>query len=334
MSYEERRYELKQLAKKQILIAMREATEGRGFDDIIASEYGEIESYEARVLFLCAALGTAALVDLTDQQWFDCANVAPSEALGIIQHGLRGMVEIVGRPERLVAARHPVIAEYILDNVAGRGDVMEAYRRVLLSLARDIFPGAGRKSRAWRLFVRLINHQSIFERFGEDIERARGVFELTADAFTNEGHFWLQYANLEVDEGLAAYARSHLANAEGLLGETDLVLNTRAHMMLREALTVSNYEQALQLRREAEEILLNQMESASSDDEYPFHVYLTHVLGWIRAWAPDRAAKKKQLESLLETARRASGRMPRNRKLRGVFEAIEREYLTLAVENP
>jgi hypothetical protein len=331
-SIDDRRYEFAYRSKKQILVALREATEGAGFDQILQSEYSEIESPDARILFLSAALGTAALIDLSEKQWFACSNSLPSDALRMMRRDLRGMVDVFtsGR-ERYVAARHPVIAECILDRLAERWDVMEAYGRVLLVLSRDIYPGAGRRNRSWRLFTRLVSHQSIYERFGEDLESARGVFELASSSYASDGHFWLQYASLEIEYGLPAYARSHLANAEGLLGETELVLNTRAHMILREAEGVEKYEEALRLRREAEDILLRQMERVDDDDEYPFHVYLTHMLRWVRQWSPDRAAKRKDLESLLRTAQAASDRMPTNRKLKGVLDAIKREYLSLAV---
>ena len=319
-------------ARKQILVAMREATEGKDFDKIIAAEFAEIEDYESRVLFLCAALGTDALVDLTEKQLLDCTDAAPAEALNILRHKLRGLIRL-GDARGTVVARHPVIAQFILDSVAGRGDVVEAYRRLLVTLSRDIY-SAGRRQPAWRLFTRLISHTTLYDRFGEDIERARAVFELTSPEYSKDGHFWLQYANLEIDYGLAEYARGHLANAEGLLGDTDLVQSTKAHMWLVEALTAANYEEALQLRRDAERILLDQIERDHGDDEYPYHIYLSHTLNWIRSWEHSRDKKKEALEQLLQLASEAIIRHPSKRKLKSIQQAINREYLTLAVRTP
>lgn len=327
---DERRYEFKQRARKQLLVALREATEGRGFDEILQNEFAELTEREPRILFLCGALATAQLVDLTRGQLLSCAEVSPAAALRMLARDLRGMLtEIDGRDT--VAVRHPVIAEYILTRVAGKEEVMEAYRRVLLALSRDIYPGAGRKSRSWRLFVRLINHDAVYDLFGEDIDYARGVYELTASAFASDGHFWLQYANLEVDHGVPAFGRPLLANAEGLLGQTDLVMNTRAHLMLREALTVGSYNEASRLRTDAVELLRFQMEKAKQDDEYPYHVYLTHMLSWIRRWAPDREARKQDLEELLALADSVCKRMPGNTRLKGVRDAVFKEYLGLAL---
>lgn len=327
----QQRAEVRVRAKKQILVAMREATEGRDFDEIIRHEFAELSDREHRVLFLCAALGTAALVHLTEKQWFDCAEAPPATALRILRRDLRGMVERIGGQAALVAARHPIICDYILGRVAGKEELMEAYRRTLLSVSHDLSNISNRSARPWRLFVRLINHQYIFERFAEAIDYARGVYELTSDAFASDGHFWLQFANLEVDYGKPANARPYLANAEGILGETDLVLNTRAHMMLREALSVASYDDALALRREAEEILTSQIDRAQFEDEYPYHVYLTHMLSWIRQWIADPAQRRRELQSLRDAADDACARMGRNTKLRGVRDAIAREYLSMAI---
>lgn len=154
---------------------------------------------------------------------------------------------------------------------------------------------------------------------------------MTATAYREDGHFWLQYANLEIDYGLAEYARGHLANAEGLLGHTELVENTRAHMWLVEALNAGSYEEALKLRKDAEEILLRQIEYARGDDEYPFHIYLTHVLNWIRSWEQSRTGKRDALEKLLSRAEEAVRLHPTNRKLRNIRDVVNREYLGTAV---
>ena len=324
------RYELKQRARKQILVAMREATEGRLFNDIIKSEFQEITDSEARLLFLCAALATSEMVDLSEERWLDCAEVPPADALRIMRRDLRGLVQSYGSEPR-IAARHPIIAEFILDRAATHPDLRQAYSRILRSLAREIYPGASRKSRAWRLFVRLVNHQALYERFGADLDTARAVYDDASRVYGRDGHFWLQYANLEVDYGQTPLARPLLANAEGLLGDTQLVVNTRAHMMLREALSVESYEEAIALRDESEKILLDQMDRVASEDEYPFHIYLTHMLQWIRRWAPDTRAKRRDLERLVATAKKAMERMPMNVKLKGIHDAIMREYLGCAL---
>jgi hypothetical protein len=87
----------------------------------------------------------------------------------------------------------------------------------------------------------------------------------------------------------------------------------------------------MSLRREAEATLGAEMERAPGDDEYPFDVYLTHMLGWVRAWVTDFDLRKRELESLLVMADDVCSRMPRNRRIRGVRDALFQEYLGLGV---
>src|SRR5690606_6553732 len=155
--------------------------------------------------------------------------------------------------------RHPVIAELIVDRLASRADVAEAYVRLLNTIAHDIYAGAGRTTRTWRLFVRLIDHKRIFSRFAENLELARSIFLSVDRYFQNDGHFWLQFANLEIEYGEARNARPHLAYAESLMPNHPFVLTTKAHLALRESRDAMSKEEALALRHEGEEILLKQI---------------------------------------------------------------------------
>lgn len=332
MSDDERYYEFKVRAGKQILVAMREATRGKGFDDILRSEFGDLEVAEARILYLCAALASAELMDLSQGQWIACAAVSPSDALTLLSRNLKGLLHQSHGSERIVA-RHPVIAQYILDHVATRAELLIAYKRLLSTLAHDIYGGRGRGKRSWRLFVRLINHASIFDRFTENIDMARSIYDSVSDWFRTDGFFWLQYANLEIEYGEPQYARPHVAHAEGVMPDHDQVLTTKAHLSLRESLTATSLEEATALRLEAEQILDDQLRRIGDDDEYPFHVSLTQRLAWIRRWGPLMKAEQVRdyLEALDDLAADAKDAHPTSRRLQEVASVVRKEYLQTAV---
>ena len=48
----------KKVANRQILIAMKEATEGKSFDKIMVDEYDSLDPHEVKVLCTCLALNT------------------------------------------------------------------------------------------------------------------------------------------------------------------------------------------------------------------------------------------------------------------------------------
>ncbi|MDZ4810523.1 MAG: SIR2 family protein, partial [Bacteroidota bacterium] len=73
--------EFENRSKKQILVAMREATKGESFDNIIKSEYGDIVPSEARFLTACIALTTEAGFTVTKQDFVGFSDVTPAETL-------------------------------------------------------------------------------------------------------------------------------------------------------------------------------------------------------------------------------------------------------------
>jgi hypothetical protein len=103
MSEAERRREFEQRAQKQILVAMREATEGKGFDEIIENEFQELTPVETKILYLCAAIATAARSYLTLDQLVACSEDSPSGALEIINRNLRDIGCQKRRAKLLVA---------------------------------------------------------------------------------------------------------------------------------------------------------------------------------------------------------------------------------------
>lgn len=328
-STEERFQEFKVRARKQILVAMREATEGRGFDEIVRTEFEQIDNHEARILFLCAAIATADLIDLDRGQWLSCAEVSPADALTILRRNLRGL--LIEDDKERVAARHAVIASLIVDRLSSRADVGEAYVRLLTTIAHDIYAGKGRSSRTWRLFVRLIDHKRIYARFADNIELARSIFQSVDRFFQNDGHFWLQFANLEIEYGEPRSARPYLAYAESLMSGHPFVLTTRAHLALRESRDVETLEDALALRREANEILLEQIKGSGRSDEYPYHVYISGTLKWLERWATSVDEVRQELEALLVTADEAVSCHPYSGRLKEVAELVKRKYLLTAV---
>jgi hypothetical protein len=108
MSPGQRLDEFRVRAKKQILVAMREATQGYGFDEIVRDEFTQLDSRETRILFLCAAVATAELIDLSREQLLACAEEGPAEALVTVRRNLRGLLieDEAGR----MPARHRAFA--------------------------------------------------------------------------------------------------------------------------------------------------------------------------------------------------------------------------------
>ena len=155
MSTDQRVDEFRVRARKQILVAMREATQGYGFDEIVRDEFNEIDSRETRILFLCAAVATAELIDLSREQLLECAEEGPAEALVTVRRNLRGLLieDEVGR----VPARHPIIAQLIV-NISGMLRWLERWALDVQQLRQELetLRTLGRQARFHHAYSRRI----------------------------------------------------------------------------------------------------------------------------------------------------------------------------------
>ena len=181
------------------------------------------------------------------------------------------------------------------------------------------------------MFVRLIDHKRIFSRFTRDIDLARSIYLAVDRHYQADGHFWLQFTNLEIEFGDVSNARPHLAYAESLMPEHTFVMTTRAHLALRESRDVDTLERAWALRSEAEDILQEQIERFGARDEYPYHVYLSGMLRWVEKWVGSPAEKRRELETLRDLARKAMSRHAYSKQIKDVTETVERTYLLTVV---
>ena len=80
-SLEQQVSEFEVRASKQILVAMREATSGRLFDEIIRDEFHALDTEEAKILYLSVALATDAGHRLALEDFVDAARRLPQARL-------------------------------------------------------------------------------------------------------------------------------------------------------------------------------------------------------------------------------------------------------------
>lgn len=197
MSDSKRFSEFKIKAKKQILIAMKEATKGKSFNEIIKNEFDEIDPFEAKLLCVCVSLNTEQGYFNSIQDFVGFANVPHNEALNILKFNLNGII-VWNDLKTLFMIRHKILADYILKSCSELSMLKEAYIRVLNVLAPELKIGLGQHIKKFNLYKALINHQNLYSRFKEDINLARDVYDSIMDSFNNNAHFWLQYGSLEM----------------------------------------------------------------------------------------------------------------------------------------
>lgn len=316
-------------AHHQLLVAMRWATLGRGFDEIIKDEFLQVAPLAAQMIYLCTCLVTAAQFTIAKQQIIACSSSTPAETLAYLQYNLKDIVvPSESHPERFIA-RHRAIAEQIVDHVVPRAMLRDAYIRLLKVLSHDLSYPVNTGTRTFRLYQRLINHSSIYRRFSAHIDDARAIYDTLAPFLKRDYHYLLQYGSLELEFGELDAAANYIEQAFAYAPDDRLVVNTRGYLLYKQACTTNLKETAHKLREEAREILLRQVE-ARPGDVYPKHMLCSQELSWINHWLPFAADRKQPLTELREFAMKAAKDHSSSEDMQDIFKRIKDAYLDLA----
>lgn len=325
----EQRAVFQQYAHHQLLVALRWATLGRAFDEIIKDEFLKVEPVAAQMMYLCTSLATAAEFSLSKQQIIATSSAKPAEALAYLEYNLRDIViPTDGQAERFLA-RHRAIADHIVEHVAPRAMLRDAYIRLLKVLSHDLSYPIDISSRTFRLYQRLINHASIYRRFSAHLDDARAIYETLAPFLKRDYHFLLQYGSLELEYGELDIAANYIEQAYAYAGDDRLVANTRGYLRYKQAYATNLKETAEILRAEAREILLKQLKLRPRDT-YAKHMLCSQELNWINHWLQLAREKREALENLRAFAETSAKEHPESGDLQDIFKRIKDAYLDLA----
>lgn len=330
LNSEQRIKEFEERADKQILVAMREATSGYGFDQILKDEFQTLVPDEAKILYLCVALATEAGYRITKQEFVGCARTSPAEALHLLARNLRDIVITSGVSDELLMLRHKTIAEYAIDGFAPRPILREAYIRLLRVLASETI-GKHWRTRTFGLYRDLINHLTIYTRFENDIDEARSIYDALQKYLRRDAQFWLQYGSLELEDGNLQFAENYINAAESIDPDNTFIQNAKGHLLIKKGIEAESLTEATSLRDEGSEILLNNIYHSGINDAHCYHIYCSQRHKWMHKWVLSDQDRIVELEHLRSILKKGLGFYPRNRQLNELDEMIEREYLSMAV---
>ena len=333
----EQRNDFEKVAKNQILVAMRLATKGDGFKDIIRREYEIVNPDAARSLLLCVALASVENLPLTRGQYLRCSDVEPNEALNFLNAELEDEVVSDELHPEFLYSRHPLIASEIIDHAAGKDHLFNAYKKVLLALADDIdFSLTTRRynSVAYKLFKSIINHEAVFRRFQSRISLARDIFESIRARVDRDWHFWLQYGLLELSYGEHQLAENYLDQAKAIYPRNDWVIHSIAKLKLAQALEADSIAEAESLKNEAILTLEAQLKKPHLLKEYPYDILISGLEKWIVKWVTEQGQKASMLKDLCKLASEAVSSCPGDERLQERERQVRYLLLSCGISNP
>jgi tetratricopeptide (TPR) repeat protein len=331
MSEGQRIQEFESRAAKQILVAMREATSGRLFDDIIRDEFVSLDPVETKILYLCVALATDAGYRLVLEDFVGCAEVDPGDALELLEANLRDIVIRTGTDSRLLILRHRKIAEFMVDIAADRALLGRAYVRLLGVLAGKLRE-APRRGSIFKLYRELINHYTISRRFVGRTDQARGIYDSLASRLQNDTQFWLQYGSLELQVDNLELAENYLNQADSLDPDNRYVQNALGLLLYRRAILASERTESEAYRATGRQRLQESMSEEFIRTSHPYHITLVQELQWILKWVRERQEQAALLSELRKVGEKARRLFPSDSAIDAAASDVERHYLMIAVD--
>lgn len=329
MSEKNRIKEFKWRAKKQILIAMKEATNGKSFNEIMQSEFSEIEPKKAKILCLCIALNTELGFSNSQQDFVGFSEAQHSETLHYLNNVLAGTIMWVGNTGKFML-RHRILADYMIKHCSSMDMLRIAYIRVLAVLAPELV-GSQARTKKFNLYKSLINHKILFRRFQNNIEYAREVYESITPYFDQDAHFWLQYGSLEIEgkEGDLVLAENYLNQAESLSPTYRYIQNAKCNLYYKMATSQADITHALEYKHNADELAKELMENNPEKDPHISHIHCRGTYNFIIKWNTEKEEKIRLLDDLRKLISKEVEKFPRNKKLEQAGLAITRAYIKL-----
>jgi len=290
---------------RQLLIAMLEATEEKGFEQIIRDEFESIADEDQRLLLLAIAYATMSRVGIDRAALSTIARrLGISRNLSDVTSGLTGIVgeNNSGR----YAARHEVYAREIVMRHGDFDEIersLEALTRYFTDYSMPIIKHVSKID--GQLFKYVLNNKNIY-----DLYKTAGMQKKAPSFFGRfeidlqlDGHFWLQYGLLlrrcgEHTQSLAMLEKSIQAYPENTYAQHALAQQKLILAAQNRQATAT----ASRLMDEAVDVLLRRHYSLSDErvdgapDEYPIVALgYYHVDALVAVGRPDdaRAAAKK-----------------------------------------
>jgi tetratricopeptide (TPR) repeat protein len=318
-------------AKKQLLVAMREATSGQGFDAILRSEFGDLPDVAKLAYTICCLAVSAGAPGVYRRHLAPCLSDSEFRKGVVINDLLRGVLVPANDTGTMLKPRHRLIAFWIATEVAPQAVKQEATSVFLRQIASDIVPNEiRRRSPPYLAYRGMINSEGLFEVFNGNMELVLALYEDLHSYYGQDFLFWLQ-------RGMAHARAGELDVAENFLNQS-LSINPSSHQTLHhlgiiylmQAAKSVNPSTAQERANDGIGILATQIRERGDYDSYPYCAYLTYVVRWYQA--AGLLIASNEWEALRRVGVEATRKYPKDEVVKESTKEVEKLYMMRAVK--
>lgn len=319
-------------SRKQLLVAMKEATSGRGFDIIIAQEYGTLASESARLAYSVACLAYMHGAAVRRRHVTSCLDGSDYEKALVLRTQLTDVLLPWRESEEFLSPRHRVIARQVVADTAPRGMIRDAIVRFVIAIAADITPqNITKRTPEYLAFRGILNFDNMHMMFGDAYDLIDGVYTELKPYCDGNFLYWLQRGRLEVHFDRFDTAQNFL-DASLSIRESVQTWHYLGVLQLKKAFAEPSEGVASDLAARGEDILRRQIQDRGRNDPYPYAALVEHKLRYLdRHRGPRHNAHVKEL---YELARQGVERHPFDNAVKAAHQQAYRQYLMLSVDTP
>ena len=319
-------------SRKQLLVALKEATSGKGFDVILANEFATLASDDARLAYTVCCLAYMHGVPVARRHLLAVMAGPDLEKGRVLREELRGVVIPWQERDELLSPRHRVIARQVAVETVPFDLKETAVIRFLTEISAGITPeNIKRRTPEYVAYRGIINLDNMLELFGEDYDTLVRVYGELDALFGGDFLFKLQFGRAELHFDRFERAENYLNQSLGIRVKEQ---NVQAwHQMgvlrLKRARYETNSGVAAEHARVGEAILREQISLIGSKDAYPYAALVQHKLRYLRDKKP--AGMADQLKELFQLAQVGLERHPLDHFMKETHTEVTRAYLMQAV---
>lgn len=324
----ERRRTFRDLADRQILVAMYKATTGEEFEEKVQSEATQLMG-PLRSVYSLLCVATAQRQYLTrDEVLLALGDEAASGIDALDRLVARHMV-VATPPTYRYTARHRVVADFVLTKLQEIGELKDVLIRLAFVAGSKVTPGVDRHGRMWRLLKRITSHDFLRRLIG--VHGARELYETVENLLAFDYHYWLQRGSLEVEVGDLRLAEQFLDQARSLAADDYKVQTEYAYLLMRKGIERPADPDAPKFVMRGMEALEEVILFRGKTDPYPFHVLGSQGIAWVHRAGLDPVENRRLLDRLLNATEQGVRLHPRERDLVQLRDDVHREVLLTAV---
>jgi len=318
----------RQLAGRQLLVAMIEATSGKRFEQKIVEEFEDLSDLAKR-MYATVAVATVFRFRLTKDEVLFSTDAISNEALNQLEQLIQRKLILCDASDGGLRLRHRRIAEILVEELQKNALLSDVLPGLTLLGTTKVSPELSRSSRPWRLLISLINHDFLGRALG--LEGARNLYGGIEGALSWDYQYWLQRGSLEVEHGSINLAENFLNQARALNDSDAYVRTEWAYLLFKKAIESPRSAQARALIDEAKDILEDLILARGSFDSYPYHVLGSQGLSWSRRGYTTGTQRQEFLRTLVRKIENGVRQHPRNEELAHLLGDLKRELMMTAV---